>query len=118
KMLGFDFVLFRGEDGRVACLSDVCVHRGASLSRGKCVGANVACPFHGWEFDQSGACVKVPSLGDDAPLPKRAKIDSYPTEEVYDWIWVFLGDLPEEKRPPIPRLLPEYEQTDTWRTTR
>lgn len=118
KMLGFDFVLYRLPDGRVVCMSDVCVHRGASLSRGKCVNENVACPFHGWEFDPSGACVKIPSAADEAPIPKRAKIDSYPTEENYGWVWVFLGDLPDDKRPPAPKLLPEYEQTDTWRTTR
>ena len=31
RMLGRDFVLFRDADGRVACLSDVCPHRGSSL---------------------------------------------------------------------------------------
>ncbi|MCR6646046.1 MAG: Rieske 2Fe-2S domain-containing protein [Terricaulis sp.] len=89
-----------------------------SLSRGKCVGETVACPFHGWQFDPSGNCTKIPSIAEDAPIPKRAKIDSYPTEEIYDWVWVFLGDLPEDKRPAPPRLLPEFEQTETWRTTR
>ena len=28
RMLGCDFVLFRGEDGAAACLSAVCAHRG------------------------------------------------------------------------------------------
>lgn len=118
RMLGFDYVLYRLPDGKVVCMSDVCVHRGASLSRGKCVGETVACPFHGWQFDPSGNCTKIPSIAEDAPIPKRAKIDSYPTEEIYDWVWVFLGDLPEDKRPAPPRLLPEFEQTETWRTTR
>jgi nitrite reductase/ring-hydroxylating ferredoxin subunit len=118
RMLGFDFALHRLPDGTVVCLSDVCIHRGASLSRGKCIDGAIACPFHGWQFDAGGACVKIPSMGADQPIPKRAKIDSYPTAEVYDWVWVFLGDLPEDKRPAPPRLLPEYEQTDKWRTTR
>ncbi|MFC5371248.1 Rieske 2Fe-2S domain-containing protein [Brevundimonas faecalis] len=118
RMLGFDFALYRLEDGGVVCLSDVCVHRGASLSRGQCVDGKVACPFHGWQFDPKGACAKIPSMGDDAPIPRRAKIDSYPTAEKYDLVWVFLGDLPEELRPPLPDLLPEYHQTDAWRTTR
>lgn len=117
KMLGCDFVLYRQEDGSVVCLSDVCVHRGASLSRGKCVGDRVACPFHGWEFDASGQCVRIPSMGDEFKIPRRAKIDSYPVTELYDWIWVFLGDLPEEERPPVPALLPEYHQTEEWRST-
>lgn len=118
RMLGFDFVLLRQEDGSVTCLSDVCVHRGASLARGKCQGANIACPFHGWEFAPDGTCVKIPSIGEEGPIPKRAKVDSYPTAELYDWVWVFLGDLPEDRRPPVPALLPEYFDTEKWRTTR
>src|SRR3546814_15640980 len=51
-------------------------------------------------------------------VPKRGRIDSYPTKEIYGWVWVFLGDLPEDERPEPPTLLPEYHQTDAWRTTR
>jgi phenylpropionate dioxygenase-like ring-hydroxylating dioxygenase large terminal subunit len=118
RMLGCDFVLQRHDDGTVSCLSDVCIHRGASLARGKCRDGRVICPFHGWEFDRTGACVHIPSMGDEFAIPKRGKVDSYPVAERYDWIWVFLGDLPEEKRPPLPELLPEYPHTEEWRTTR
>lgn len=117
RMLGFDFALFRDSAGKVACVSDVCVHRGASLSAGRCAGDHIACPFHGWEFGADGQCVKIPALG-DMKVPRRARIDSYPTQEIYGWIWVFLGDLPEEERPAPPALLPEFDQTDAWRTTR
>ncbi|MDA5192919.1 Rieske 2Fe-2S domain-containing protein [Govanella unica] len=118
KILGCDFVLFRNENNEAVCLSDVCCHRGASLSRGKIVddGCAVACPFHGWQFESGGRCIKIPSMG-DVKVPKRARVDSYPTFERYDWVWVFLGDLPEDKRPPVPDLLPEYYQTDEWRST-
>src|SRR3546814_8078941 len=75
RMLGFDFVLFRDGTGRVACLSDVCIHRGASLSKGRCEGDRVACPFHGWEFDGEGRCQKIPALG-DTKVPKRGRIRS------------------------------------------
>ena len=35
KLLGFDFVLFRDANGAISCLSDVCVHRGASRGAGR-----------------------------------------------------------------------------------
>ena len=35
KMLGQYFALFRGEDGIARAVSDVCIHRGGSLSGGK-----------------------------------------------------------------------------------
>lgn len=117
RMLGFDFVLFRDSAGRVACLSDVCIHRGASLAAGRCEGDRVACPFHGWEYDAQGQCQKIPALG-EMKVPKRGRVDSYPTEEIYGWIWVFLGDLPEDERPAPPAMLPEFHQTDAWRSTR
>ena len=35
-MLGEELALFRDKDGEVAAMSDVCPHRGASLSEGDC----------------------------------------------------------------------------------
>ena len=117
KMLGCDFVLFRSEDGSVVCLSDTCCHRGAALSHGTVEDGCIQCPFHGWRFNTEGKCVAIPSMGEDFPIPDRAKVDCYPVEEKYDLVWAFLGDLPEEERPPVPALLEEYYDTDTWRTT-
>jgi len=117
KMLGCDFVLYRTQSGEAVCHSNVCCHRGASLCHGKVLGDCVKCPFHGWEFNEQGKCVNVPSMGPDFKIPSRAKIDTYPVTEKYGWVWVFLGDLPADRRPPIPDLLDEYSQVDKWRTT-
>lgn len=102
KMLGQNFVLFRDESGKAHCLSDVCLHRGGSLAGGWTNGNCVVCPYHGWRYDGDGAVAFIPSEGEDFKPPKRARIDSYPVEERYGMIWVFLGDLPEEERYPIP----------------
>lgn len=119
KMLGQNLVLFRDDKGVAHCLSDVCIHRGGSLSGGRCIDGNVACPYHGWQFDGEGKVQFIPSEGRDFNIPDRARVDAYPTEERYGMIWVFLGDLPEEERPPIPPF-PEYDDpkwraiTDEW----
>ncbi len=109
-MLGQDFVVFRDEDGAAHCLSDTCIHRGGSLCRGKVVGGAMQCPYHGWRFNGDGDCVEIPSLGPDAKIPKRARVDSYPVQEKYGWVWVFLGDAAEKDRPPLPDFFPEYEE--------
>ena len=114
RMLGQNFVLFRDSDGVAHCLSDTCIHRGGSLAGGKIVDDCVQCPYHGWRFDGDGACRAMPSLGPDAIIPKRARVDSYPTEERYGIVFAFLGDLPEEERPPIMDI-PEYGQPG-WHT--
>ena len=117
--LGQDFVLFRDHDNTVRCLSDVCVHKGGSLCRGKVVAGTVQCPYHGWRYDGDGRCVLIPSLGPDGKIPKRARVDSYPTDERWGWIWVFLGDLPDSERPPLPDFFPEFEAQDgQWRFNR
>ena len=115
KLLGQNFVLYRDKAGKVHCLSDVCIHRGGSLSNGWTTERNcVACPYHGWEFDSEGKVQFIPSRGEGAPIPERARIDAYPTEERYGMIWVFMGDLPESERYPIPEF-PEYDDRDNWR---
>jgi phenylpropionate dioxygenase-like ring-hydroxylating dioxygenase large terminal subunit len=117
KLLGFDFVLFRDEQGTINCLSDVCIHRGASLGAGQLLNGCVECPYHGWQFNGGGNVVKIPSLPADTKIPARARVDSYPVQEKYGWIWVFLGDLAEADRPPLPDF-PEYDDHANWRTVR
>jgi phenylpropionate dioxygenase-like ring-hydroxylating dioxygenase large terminal subunit len=46
--------------------------------------------------------VRIPANLEGRPIPKKARVDSYPVQEKYRFVWVFLGDLPEEERPPIP----------------
>ncbi len=115
SMLGQDVVLFRDSAGKAQCLSDVCVHRGASLSTGKVKGDCVECPYHGWTFNGEGQCTRIPSLGPDAKIPSRAHVDAYPVEERYGLVFAFLGDLPEDERPPIMEI-PEWNQ-EGWAFT-
>lgn len=126
RMLGQNFVLFRDSAGTARCLANVCVHRGGSLAGGKVKGDCIECPYHGWQFDGDGRCTRIPSLGADARIPVRARVDAYPVEERYGLVHVFLGDLPEAERPgimPIPEYgqpgwhaqIDEYENTGDYR---
>lgn len=118
RMLGCDFVLFRDTGGAVACLSAVCCHRGGDLGAGQRIGDCIQCPYHGWEYGRDGQCARMPPLGDDVRIPQRARVDSYPTEERWGYIWVFLGDLPEAERPALPDFLPDYGDEAKWRVVR
>lgn len=115
KILGQDLALYRDTKGKVVAVSDLCVHRGAELSEGWTKGDNIVCPYHAWEYDPKGACQRIPAAGDNAPIPKKARVDSYPTHERYGWVWVFMGDLPEAQRHPIPDLGTEFDEPDKWR---
>jgi phenylpropionate dioxygenase-like ring-hydroxylating dioxygenase large terminal subunit len=116
RILAHDFVVFRDQAGKVAVLSDTCIHRGASLSQGKCKeDGTVQCPYHGWRFNAQGVCTRIPSIGSKTRPPPRARVDSYPVQEKYGIVFAFLGDLPEDQRPPI--MAVDEHDTPEWRST-
>ncbi len=114
-MLGLDFVVFRDSHGQAHCLSNTCVHRGGALAAGQINGDCIQCPYHGWEFTGAGECTRIPSLGPNPRIPVRTNVDAYPVVEKYGIVFAFLGDLPEEERPPMMEI-PEFESPQ-WRAT-
>lgn len=114
RMLGCDFVLFRDASGKAHCLSDVCVHRGASLAIGKCRDGHIECPQHGWVYNGEGRCTLIPA-GTRAPTepPRRARVPAYPVQEKYGLVFAFLGDQGADERPTLPDIMPEAE-TGEW----
>ena len=112
-MLGQQFALWRDSKGEIRCVSNTCSHRSGALADGRIRGDCVECPYHGWTFNGDGSCVRLPSLGPDAKIPNRTRIDAYPVDERYGLVFVFLGDLPESERPPI-QPAPECDDPD-WR---
>jgi len=98
--MGQKLVLWRDSHGKVHCMGDRCPHMNAPLHRGKVVGDHIACPFHGFEYDESGACAYLPALGKNATAPKVLKADVYPTHESHDFIWIYWGEPTEDLQPP------------------
>ncbi len=101
------FVLYRNNQGQVIMLKDQCPHRGAALSLGWLEDGCIRCPYHGWKFQADGKCIDIPANALSTPIPQRAKVQAYPVQEKYGYVWMFYGDLPEAERPPLPTL-PEY----------
>src|SRR5260370_11583536 len=102
-------VLFRKSDGHIAALQDRCPHRFAPLHMGKIVGGDrVQCPYHGLEFDASGACVLNPHGTKN--IPPRARVRSYPVTEKHKAIWIWMGeqppDLPKAPYSTVPDTVP------------
>ena len=113
QVLGTQLVAFRDNDSAPHVLSNTCVHRGGSLSKGLVTDDCVVCPYHGWRYSGDGKCQLIPSLDDASKIPARAKLDSYPVQEKYGIVFAFLGDLPEAERPPLYEI--EQFKRDGWR---
>jgi phenylpropionate dioxygenase-like ring-hydroxylating dioxygenase large terminal subunit len=105
RLLGQDLVLWRSqhEDNdaeKICAWRDLCVHRGAKLSGGRIQNDCLVCPYHGWNYDASGRCVKIPAHPSQTP-PSRAQVTTYPVTEKYGWVWVCLGS-PAQEVPDFP----------------
>ena len=99
--LGERMAVWRDSRGEVACVSDLCPHRGAALSIGKLQHDHLQCPFHGLEFDGSGRCRLIPANGRVTPVPRAFDVRSYPVREAHGFIWIWWGE-PRPRLPPIP----------------
>lgn len=85
---GVPLVVFRSAGGRSVTLLDRCSHRNAPLSAGRVVGENIQCHYHGWEFDQAGACRSVPGLCGEPDHPSR-RVPSFASRDSQGWVWVY-----------------------------
>ncbi|MGC8903373.1 MAG: Rieske 2Fe-2S domain-containing protein [Fervidobacterium sp.] len=92
--LGQKLAFWRDMEGKVHCISDICCHRGALISHGKVLndGERVMCPFHGFEYDDTGRVRVIPANGRNNPVPENFKVKSYHTYETADFIWIWYGD--------------------------
>jgi cholesterol 7-dehydrogenase len=89
-VLGLDVAVFRTEHGDVGVVEAYCPHLGANLAAGGIVeGDTLVCPFHGWEFNCDGKCVKIPYAKDPTKTPAEARVKKYTSMEINDQILVW-----------------------------
>ena len=88
-ILGDDVAIYRGATGRYAALADACPHRRVPLSMGRVRGDDLECGYHGFTYDPSGKCVRIPTQD---TIPPNAKVRSYPVVERHQMVWIWTGD--------------------------
>ena len=92
KLLGEQLVFFRGADGEVKALHNVCAHRGGSLMHGDChFAGTVSCPYHGWTYDGEGNVLAVLPEGPESKVPGRVKTRAYRTRTLRGMVFVWMG---------------------------
>ena len=100
RLLERELIVWRSADGQVHLWEDLCIHRGARLSKGWIKNDHVVCPYHGWEYDGSSACTRMPAAPDEKPM-KKARAFPYHAVERYGFVWACLGE-PAQDIPVFP----------------
>jgi vanillate O-demethylase monooxygenase subunit len=106
RLLGERLVLWRDSHAVAHAFVDLCIHRGTALSLGTVERDEIVCPYHGWRYNATGACTRIPQLQDPTKVPAKARAVSYRCVDRYGLIWVAL----DEPRWPLPEV-PELEST-------
>jgi len=109
-LLGQHMVMYRTSTNLVVALEDRCPHRLLPLSKGKRIGDDIQCGYHGMTFDCSGACVRIP--GQDN-VPASAYVDTFPVVEKNNIVFVWMGD-PEKADESLVFDMPELSATSGW----
>ena len=89
RIIGERVVLYRRGDGTPVALAGLCPHRRLPLALGRVEGDFISCGYHGLTFGPDGQCVRVPCQQN---VPAGADLRSYPLEERYGLIWIWMGD--------------------------
>ncbi|MDA3040186.1 MAG: Rieske 2Fe-2S domain-containing protein [Actinomycetota bacterium] len=98
-LLGEELVLFRNEESELGLIGRSCPHRGVDLCFGRLEDGGLRCPFHGWLFDATGACLETPAEPAGSTFCQRVKHVGYPVVERNGIVWAYLGD---GSPPPLP----------------
>lgn len=104
---GEDIAVFHLDSGEIIAFADRCCHRSVPLSTGSVEGNTVVCSYHGWTFDNTGKCIRIPAQGPDERPSKNACVKKYPVKVQNNLVWVFMGEAEEAEKtnpPEVPEL--------------
>jgi 5,5'-dehydrodivanillate O-demethylase oxygenase subunit len=102
RLLGDDFVLYRGEQGGAHLLDARCAHRKALLAIGRVEADCLRCRYHGWKYAADGQCVEQPA--ERKSFAHKVKLGSYPVREYLGLVWAYVGEAPAPPAPTWPQL--------------
>lgn len=94
-----EIVLWRGGDGAIHAWDDRCPHRGMRLSYGFIRGGSLNCLYHGWEYEGSSRCIRIPAHP-DLEVPKTIRATAYAARETGGLIWM-TRDSANTSEPPV-----------------
>ncbi len=101
RILGEPVLMYRTQAGEPVALAGLCPHRLYPLIKGRLDGDVIQCGYHGFSYDQTGRCVRIPS---QECVPSRFALRRYPLIETAGIIWIWTGKAAGASAAPLPDL--------------
>ncbi len=105
RLMGEDLVLYKDLSGTYGLIGRHCKHRSADLAFGYVERCGLRCHYHGWTYDEGGACIAQPfeeKFDPQERLKKKIRTAAYPVQAKAGLVWAYLGPRPAP-------LLPDWE---------
>jgi 5,5'-dehydrodivanillate O-demethylase len=101
RLFGENLVLYKDRSGTFGLVDRHCPHRRADMSYGWVEDQGIRCSYHGWRYDQTGACREQPYEDTVNPKPSKAgcEIKAYPVRELAGLLWTYMGPKPVPELP-------------------
>ena len=102
RLMGEDLVLYRDRGGTHGLVDLHCPHRRADLSYGFVEEAGLRCNYHGWLWNESGACTHQPfeeTAHPEGRFKDKVRIKAYPVRALAGLLWAYLGPQPAPELP-------------------
>ena len=96
NLLGIPLVIWKPSSSQTyQVFLDRCPHRLAPLSEGRIDDrtGNLMCSYHGWQFEASGNCARIPQAEDRELLAKKSQnfcATVFPSCQKNDLLWVWI----------------------------
>ncbi|MGA1602931.1 MAG: Rieske 2Fe-2S domain-containing protein [Prochlorothrix sp.] len=94
-LLGERFVVWKpGNGSQFRVFRDRCPHRCVPLSEGRVdeKTGHLMCCYHGWQFDETGACRRIPQLENEQILQQQVdnfRVEVFPCQEALGLLWIW-----------------------------
>lgn len=100
-----EIVVWRGDDGEVHAWDDRCPHRGMRLSYGFVRGTSLNCLYHGWQYEGSSRCMRIPAHP-DLQVPKTIRATAYAVRDIGGIVWMNFDPAAADDPPSLPLAVP------------
>lgn len=101
-ILGEELVLYKDRRGTLGLLDRYCSHRRVNLAIGVVEDEGIRCQYHGWRFDETGACVEQPfedTMHPETLFRQKCSLTAYPVKELAGLVFAYMGPLPAPELP-------------------